>query len=96
MGQSKRLYEDDQRRGMSALDICIEAGAVQRCEIHEHICFDGRQPKSAAYDLAKKTWYKGEKHGFDSLPNLMEAIDEAYNQNSESKCAQCASNAARD
>ena len=53
MGGAKRLMEEQQAQYDRGLSMCIEAGAIEECELHPGSYYDGGEGVEAALEQAE-------------------------------------------
>jgi hypothetical protein len=80
--------EEQEAIRQQALEVCIEAGAIDECEYHEGIYFSGDEEVQEAYKVANAKITKGQI----GLPKRMsrrdftDLIKGAYDENAASYC----------
>lgn len=92
MGATKELMEhyEDQRR--VAIRIAIEAGVLQRCEMHEDCVFSGGSDVVGAYKLGNYKFKKDEFKGiFDTPVEMTDEIKKVVQEHEAiDECPRCA------
>jgi hypothetical protein len=87
MGGAKRMMEEHEATLAHVLGLLEEAGAVERCEIHDYVV--DREDPGAAEEVIEQL---ADEHGRDEAEELVEsALAEAAEE-----CPGCAANRDRD
>lgn len=90
MGSAKRLLEDHEARLDIAMQIAIDAGALQRCAMHEECVFEGRELLEEAYKLGNFRFSKGDYVGaFESRREMTDAIKSVFDDHCADTCPRC-------
>ena len=92
MGGAKRLMEEQEARYHQGLQICIEAGLIEECEMHPGSYYDGSGELEDAYRYANAGVTAGRVNLDDGMSrrDLTDAIKDAYEDNSGiDYCSSC-------
>ncbi len=92
MGITKRRMERDHDLYDLGLQLCIEAGAIEECEMHPGSYYDGGGDVEEAYKLANSRISSGgiELDDGEDRKTITDAVKGAYEDNYHaSKCMSC-------
>lgn len=91
MSFAKRLIEMQEEQYQTTVGIGLQAGALQRCEYHSYVIFDGPNNIEDAYKLGNFKFSNGEmKNIFDSRREMTDSIKHAIaDNNGPDSCWAC-------
>ena len=89
MGLTKRWMESQEAKREEATDIAVQAGVLERCDIHEEIVCDTFGDPTEAYKLANAKFTADElQEDYESRRELTDKIKEAIEESSDD-CPYC-------
>ena len=88
MSTIKRHMEDMQGRQDSAVELCISAGVLERCEYCSSTVFHGGEDVSEAYDLGEAQLDSGDS-AFSDYDDMVSAVDDAVADFPGDTCYHC-------
>jgi uncharacterized protein YlaN (UPF0358 family) len=96
MGHAKKAMQEELDKEAVAVSIAIQAGALERCPVHEYV-IAGSGDLQAACKLGNYQYTKGElEDSFHDRKEITDFIKNALDTYALAECPACAKNRERD
>ena len=93
MSRIKRLMEEQEGKRQDALGLLQEVGAIEECEIHDGITYEGSMSLDEALDQFEGEIEDGSRLlDGETLAEFKERLSNVYNENAADECYACAKN----
>lgn len=93
MGGAKRMMEEKEAKRGIVLQIALEAGVLEQCEIHEDCIFEGGENVEAAYKIGNFKISKGEyRDVFENRREMTDLILTVVQEHCAEECYSCTKN----
>lgn len=90
MGGGKRMMEDEDHKRQVALQIALDAGVLEVCDLHEDSILEGSEDIEQAYRLGNSKFSSGKLNDlFKNRTEMTDYIKDAVESNSSDECYFC-------